>query len=445
MLLGFSRPRVIAVMTGVMALVIGFLAGTISAIMLSAVILLVCIAMATIPLQGRFVVEWLPTWMHWEVRTVLRQKKFRVVVTDVRPIGTLALPGSASSLRLVAADDVAYIHDPSAGTLTAALHVSHSAMVLLDADKQAERIAGWSRLLSGLAGSSSLRHVAIHEETIPDSTTTAAEWFLEHWTNTQDWASREYWAFLETSRSVASTHRTTLTVTVRVGRRGLDDACSNLASQRENLEMQLRNAGLRVGTWLDEEQLARQIRSAYAPFSPTSTTTLASAGPVAIDESWGSLRHDDGFSAVLVLAEFPAVPVGPQFLHSLIFSDGARHTFTLIARVQGVDAALRQVRREKIATATNRQQKAKMGQIEEMSDRTEFASIEAREMALLQGHASVELTALVVVSTPTQETLEAAVVQVKRDAGQCACEARVLYGMQGAAFIAAALPVGRAI
>jgi hypothetical protein len=49
------------------------------------------------------------------------------------------------------------------------------------------------------------------------------------------------------------------------------------------------------------------------------------------------------------------------------------------------------------------------------------------------------------VTTPSEELLDVAVAQIKRDAGQCACEARVLYGMQAAAFVAAALPVGRAI
>jgi hypothetical protein len=66
-------------------------------------------------------------------------------------------------------------------------------------------------------------------------------------------------------------------------------------------------------------------------------------------------------------------------------------------------------------------------------------------LALLQGHASVRLTCLLTVTAPSEEMLDTAVAQMKRDAGQCACEARVLYGMQAAAFVAAALPVGRAI
>jgi hypothetical protein len=86
-----------------------------------------------------------------------------------------------------------------------------------------------------------------------------------------------------------------------------------------------------------------------------------------------------------------------------------------------------------------------MGQMADMSDTTEFADIEAREAALIQGHAAVNLTALVTVMAPSRDELKGAVEQIKRDAGRCACEARVLHSVQAAAFVAAALPLGRAI
>jgi hypothetical protein len=430
-LLGFSRARVITGVAAVLLLAVGFMTGGRGPLVTAVVIDVVLVVTAAIRIQGRYIIEWLPLWSHWKVRGIGRQQTYRARVTTARPTGTLALPGNA-------------IHDPSAGTLTAALRVEHSAMVLLDADAQGERLGGWSRVLSSLAGTDTVEHVAIIEETIPDTGNGPVEWFLDNWTKVDDWPSREYFSLLETNRTHNSTHRTTFTVTVKTGR-AVNDGCTNLTAQRESLEFGLRSAGLRIVGWLNEAQLASQIRGAYAPFSSSLATQLGGAGPVAIDESWNLIRHDDGYSTVLVLAEFPAVPVGPQFLHSLVFSSGARHTLTMIARVQGVDEALRQVRREKIAVTADHRQKQKIGQMEEMSDRTEYAAIEERELALLQGHASVRLTGLMTVTTPNEELLERAVAQMKRDAGQCACEARVLYGMQAAAFVAAALPVGRAI
>jgi hypothetical protein len=445
MLLGFSRARVITGVDAVLILAIGFMKGGRGPLVVAVALDAVLIVAASMRVQGRYLIEWLPLWSHWKIRGVTNQQSYRARVMTTRPSGSLALPGDATNLRFIDVGDATYIHDPSAGTLTAALRVEHSSMVLLDADAQAERVSGWSRVLSSLAGSDSVAHVSIIEETIPDSGNGPVEWFLDNWTKDDDWASKEYFSLIETNQAQSSTHRTTFTVTIKIGRGGLSDCCTNLAAQREGLEFALRGAGLRTVGWLDEAQLASQIRGAYAPFSTSSATDLTLAGPVAIDESWKSIRHDDGYSCVLVLAEFPAVPVGPQFLHSLIFSSGARHTLTLIARVQGVDDALRQVRREKIAVTADHRQKQRIGQMEELSDRTEYAAIEERELALLQGHASVRLTALVTVTTPGEELLDTAVAQMKRDAGQCACEARVLYGMQAAAFVAAALPVGRAI
>jgi hypothetical protein len=444
MLLGFSRARVITGVDAVLILVLGFMMGGRGPLVAAAVIDVVLVVAAAMRVQGRYLIEWLPLWSQWKVRGLVNQQTYRARVTTGRPTGTLALPGDATNLRFIDVGDATYIHDPSAATLTAALRVEHSAMVLLDADAQADRIGGWSRVLSSLAGSDSVSHVSIIEEAIPDSGNGPVEWFLENWTKVDDWPSKEYFSLLEMNQTQSSTHRTTFTVTVKTGR-AINDGCANLTAQREGLEFALRSAGLRVVGWLSEAQLASQIRGAYAPFSSSSATQLALAGPVAIDESWKSLRHDDGYSCVLALAEFPAVPVGPQFLHSLVFSSGARHTLTLIARVQGVDEALRQVRREKIAVTADHRQKQRIGQMEEMSDRTEYAAIEERELALLQGHASVRLTGLLTVTTPSEELLDTAVAQLKRDAGQCACEARVLYGMQAAAFVAAALPVGRAI
>jgi hypothetical protein len=444
MLLGFSRARVITGVAAVLLLAVGFMTGGRGPLVTAVVIDVVLVAASAIRIQGRYIIEWLPLWSHWKVRGIGHQQTYRARVTTARPSGTLALPGNATNLRFIDVGDATYIHDPSAATLTAALRVEHSAMVLLDADSQGERVGGWSRVLSSLAGTDTVEHVSIIEETIPDTGNGPVEWFLDNWTKVDDWPSREYFSLLETNRTHSSTHRTTFTVTVKTGR-AIEDGCANLTAQRESLEFGLRGAGLRIVGWLNEAQLASQIRGAYAPFSSSSTTQLGGAGPVAIDESWKSLRHDDGYSSVLVLAEFPAVPVGPQFLHSLVFSSGARHTLTMIARVQGVDEALRQVRREKIAVTADHRQKQKIGQMEEMSDRTEYAGIEERELALLQGHASVRLTGLVTVTTPNEALLESAVAQMKRDAGQCACEARVLYGMQAAAFVAAALPVGRAI
>ncbi len=450
-MLGFSLTRVVALIGGIVALSFGLFSGTSAGLAFGVTMLTFGVLGAMVKIRGRYLAEWLIPVAHWQLRGVQNQRDYRALIEKPRPAGNLALPGTAARLRkLVASDGTVYIHDNrgafgSAGTLTAALTVTHSAMVLLDPDKQAERVAGWARALSGLAGTGTVDHVAIIEETIPETGSGPLDFFMEEWTRKEDWPSREYYELLTTLSARGATHRTTATLTVTIGRKGLKDAVTNLESQRTTFERSLRDAGLRPGKWLDESTMAKQIRQSYAPYSLPSVEELDLAGPVAIAEKWGSLRHDDGYSTVLAISEFPTSPVDPQFLHSLVFAPGVRHTLTLHARVKDLDTALKAVRRDKVAVFTEAQQKAKVGQLSARSDQDEFSAIEAREAALLRGHNAVVLTGLITVTAPSEEELENAVTQIKREANQCACEARVLYGMQAAAFVATSLPVGRGI
>jgi hypothetical protein len=229
MLLGFSRARVITGIIAVLLLAAGFMTGNQGPLVGAVVIDVILIGAAAIRVQGRYIIEWVPLWGQWSARGVGNQRTYRARVTTARPSGTLALPGNATNLRFIDVGDAAYIHDPSAGTLTAALRVEHSAMVLLDADAQATRVGGWSRVMSSLAGTDTVDHVTIIEETIPDTGNGPVDWFLENWTKVDDWPSREYFAFLESNRTHSSTHRTTFTVTVKTGRQGVDDWSSGCA------------------------------------------------------------------------------------------------------------------------------------------------------------------------------------------------------------------------
>ncbi len=71
----------------------------------------------------------------------------------------MALPGDAASLRfhLDADTGACMIHDPHRRTLAAVVEVSHPAYVLLGADQQHGRVAGWGRALAALAQSGEVR------------------------------------------------------------------------------------------------------------------------------------------------------------------------------------------------------------------------------------------------------------------------------------------------
>jgi hypothetical protein len=205
---------------------------------------------------------------------------------------------------------------------------------------------------------------------------------------------------------------------------------------------------LRPVGWLGEAELAAIVRQAFEPsveIDPVSdpAANLSHAGPVAVSESWQRLRHDSAWSSVLWVSEWPRIAVPPDFLHPLVFAPGVRRTLSITSRPQPTDAALRQIRREKTEAVADSAQKARVGQLADLSDSQEYDDLMARERSVISGHTDVEFTGLLTVTTPTAEALEAAVATITRAAAQASCEVRPLYGCQMQGFIAAALPLGR--
>ena len=99
----------------------------------------------------------------------------------------------------------------------------------------------------------------------------------------------------------------------------------------------LRSADLSPGEWMTPGDLALILRSAYDPAVAGALERqgdigrdLATAGPVAVTESWGSLRSDSAHHCVLWISEWPRSLVYPGFLAPLLLSSGVRRTIAAI-------------------------------------------------------------------------------------------------------------------
>jgi hypothetical protein len=460
-MLGLSAWRLVAV--GAAAVILLFTLLTVHGLPGFCIGLLLATPVAVsafVQVAGRPAVEWTPTIAHWEARKRGRQDKYRANVSKPRPAGTLALPGDAASLRFLVdgKTGVCMIHDPYRQTLAAILHVTHPAYVLLGPDAQQTRVGSWGRVLASLAQSGTCSCLQVLEATVPDSGQAIADWYKQYGAHRGGWAEHQYQELLTTTAAAASTHRTSITLSldlkaaggaVRASGGGMAGAAKVLREDMVALEFGLRSAELHFGAWMDEASLAHIARSAYDPavsgeFLPGSPgTNLSHAGPLAVNEQWGHLRHDSGYSTVLWISEWPRIDVEAHFLHHLIFTSGVRKTFSLIARPKGTSEALRQIRKEKTGMLADRTQKAKIGQLQDLSDAQEYADVEARERALISGHADVDFMGLLVVTASSTDELAGAVKQVERAATQAGCETRVLYGRQAQGFVAGALPLGR--
>jgi hypothetical protein len=404
-------------------------------------------------------VEALPTGAHYATRAASTQTKYRARPETPRPTGTLALPGDAASLRfLLDKDGTAMLHDPHAQTLTVAGLLSHPAYVLLSPEEQARRVHGWGRALAALASSGTGTRVQVLEISLPDAGRGITGWWDQHGLKSpKQWAVIEYERLMKTAAPAASTHRTLVALSldlrlahahIRQAGRGIRGATAFLRQEMTSFESSLRSADLQLVSWLDEPDLAATLRGAYDPGYDTDSDvpcTLATAGPMAVDEQWDHVRHDSAYSAVLWISDWPRVSAPPFFLHTLVFQPGIRKTLSITYQPVPADEAMRDIRKTRVEYATEASQKARLGVMADLADRVEGEDVLERERALIAGHADVRFTGLVTITASSREELEAAIAEIARAAVQSGCETRRLYGQQARAFASAALPLARKV
>ena len=462
-ILGLSLPQLIvlgiALLTVVAALYIGGgmgLAWT-SPVWGAAALL------AVIPAGGRKVIEWVPIVARWVWRSYLGQLIGRRRVVKPRPAGTLALPGDAASLREWEDPETgaAMIHDPHAQTLTAILGVSHPAFVLLDPGEQQRRVSGWGRVLASACRSGRIARIQVSERTLPDSGTGLAEWWRQHGTDDGSWAATTYRELIDRAGPAGERHATTISLAldmktaarqIRTAGGGVRGAAAVLRQEMTTLTTALRAAELASTGWLAPGEVAVILRSAYDPAAAPAQERhgqlgrdLATAGPVAVTETWDWLRSDSAFHAVLWISEWPRSQVYPGFLAPLVLSNGILRTLALHYTPVRADQAARDLRKKKTELISDAAQRRKIGQVEDAAATAEYEDVLQQEADLTAGHGVLRVSGLVSVSAPTLDALDAAVAAIEQAAIQASCETRRLVGQQAQAFTAAALPLCRTV
>lgn len=414
-------------------------------------------------IAGRPLVEWVPLIAHWLLRILRGQTVFKAKITKPRPAGTLALPGDAAGLRQF--DDpetgAVMIHDPHQATLTAVCEVSHPSFILLDPAEQERRVTSWGRMLATVCRSGRISRVQVLEQTLPDSGTGLMEWWREHGHQDGSWVAKTYEDLIGRAGPAGERHLTTVSVSLdmrlaaRAIRRsggGIRGAATVLRQEMITAQNALRAAELRPSPWIDAGKLAVMLRSAYDPAVAATLErtrnigrSLATAGPVAVEEKWGSLRTDSAHHAVLWVSEWPRAQVYPGFLAPVLMTSGVRRAFTILYQPVRTDQAAREIRRQKVEHISDAAQRARMGQIDDASQSAELQDVLQQESDLVAGHGILRYTGLISISAPTSGELEAAIAGIEQAAIQAGLETRLLVTQQAQGFAAAALPLARAI
>jgi hypothetical protein len=462
-LLGLSLPQLVTVSLAVAVGVTSLYVADGTGLAFSSPILICAAAMTWAPVGGRKLIEWLPLVRHWMLRGFMGQLVYRQRIVKPRPAGTLALPGDAASLRHY--DDqetgAVMVHDPHVATLTVLLEVKHPSFVLLDPADQQRRVAGWSRVLATCCRSGRIARLQVMERTLPDSGAGLTAWWRQHGVDDGSWVAQTYKELVERAGPVGEQHITTVSLaldlkaaarTVRAAGGGLRGAAHVLRQEMATLTTALRSADLTPSAWYTSDDLAVVLRSAYDPAVTTalqrSAATgrdLATAGPVAVEETWDRLRSDSAHHAVLWISEWPRTQVFPGFLHPMLLTSGVRRAVTLLCDPLRTDRAARDIRKRRTEYVSDAAQRARMGQIEDAQQTAEYHDVLQQESDLVAGHGVLRYTGLIALSAPTGDELESAIAQMEQAAIQASCETRRLVGQQAQAFAAAALPLCRPI
>lgn len=316
-LLGLSTPQLVVLGVGLLTVVAALYTGGGMGLVWTVPVWAVCAVLAWVPAGGRKLIEWVPIAGLWTWRATGGQLLYRRRIVKPRPSGTLALPGGAAALREWEDPETgaAMIHDPHTATLIAVVGITHPAFVLLDPGEQQRRVAAWGRVLATCCRSGRIARLQVCERTLPDAGTGLAEWWAEHGTGDDTWAATTYAELIERAGPAGERHATTLSLAldmrtaarqIRTAGGGIRGAAAVLRQEMTTLTTALRTADLTATGWLSPGEIAVVLRGAYDPAAAPALErhgalgrSLATAGPVAVTESWDRLRSDSAWHAVL--------------------------------------------------------------------------------------------------------------------------------------------------
>jgi hypothetical protein len=386
-------------------------------------------AMATVPVSGRTGDEWLPVVVCWAARR-----------TRVQRGGAM---GALRGVRLLRAgwQDMGVVHDRATRTLTAALSLRGRSFALLGPDEQDRRVGAWSSVLASLAREGSPVHrVQWVAASFPDDGRGVHAYLTaEAVADAASASTASYEALLADMDSHACAHDVVLAVQVRLTK-SVEVGCAALAREVGSLVRLLGDADVQVESVLSAEDLAHQLLRTYeagAPSAPPASAASAASAedpwPMAMEETWSSVRVDGMVHATFWVAEWPRIEVRSDFLAPLLLGS-ARSTFAVVMEPLGPDAAVRKVEASRTADLADSELRRRGGFVSTARHARESEVLARREAELSEGHASFRYAGFVTISAATEEELATACDAVQHAAGQSRLALRRLYGDQASAY-----------
>lgn len=465
--LGLSGGRVIVLLFGLFFTVVainmdsgvmGFLGG-IGIMVLAAVV-------AFTPVAGRGLDEWIPTVARWLALGVLGRKRVASIpvlgqTRDGEP--PVETPPNLAKLTILAAEQAAggprigVVKDAGAGTYTAAVAVRGTAFALLNATDQQQRLMGWANVLAGLAvANSPISRVQWLERTAPSDNDALGRYFSERSVLEPHHPSvRSYLQLVDEAQPVTQQHEAFVVLQVsarkaykaiRKAGGGDRGACAVTLRALEGLVDLLYDADLHVEGVLPPRLYARAIRTGFDPSARVGMSRIGAADPTregapaheafphATEATWNAYRADGAWHSTYWIAEWPRVPVGPDFLAPLLLRTRTVRAVSLIMEPVDPQRSAREVEAAVTRDEANRTMREQRGFATTARRSRQEEAVREREQELAVGHTEYRFAGYVTVTATSEEELERACGEIEQRASQSRVTLRRLYGEQDMAF-----------
>jgi hypothetical protein len=427
------------------------------------VIVVAAVVVATAPVGGRTLEQWLPVIGAWLLRRLTAADQFRsraptaglkdangrfVLVREE----DLTLPPALRGAQVVALPyrgrAIGAISERAGKRLTLLLACRAMSFALLDPDTQERSLHHWGGVLSSCADTA-VRRIQWLERTAPAEGDELSRWLQAQ--RDPQLAERgapimdSYLELIERTVEISQEHETLIAIQIDVTRmraRQWEAIAAAAVEEAERVADGLRRTGAHVYGALTPGHVALLLRTSFDPYIRTDLPVLngkpnfddISAWPVAATEGWDHYRTDGAVHATYWIAGWPRVDVGPLFLDPLLSHASAVRTVAVNFEPLPSDRSIREVEAQVTRDQADRALRARFGQTQTARQEQTYGATRRREAELAAGYGEVRFAGFITVSASGLEQLRTDCAQVKLDASRARLELHAMYGQQADAF-----------
>jgi hypothetical protein len=427
------------------------------------VIVVAAVGIATAPVGGRTLEQWLPVAVAWLLRRLTGANQFRsraptaglkhangrfMLVRDE----DLTLPPALTGARIVGLPYggrmIGAVSERAGKRLTLLLACRAMSFALLDPDTQERSLHHWGGVLSSCADTA-VRRIQWLERTAPAEGDELSRWLLAqrdpHLAERGAPIMDSYLELIERTVEISQEHEILIAIQVDVTRlraREWDAIAAAAVEEAERVAAGLRRTGAHVHGALTPGHVALLLRTSFDPYIRADLPAMNgkaqfdefSAWPVAAAEGWDHYRAEGAVHATYWVAGWPRVDVGPLFLDPLLSHASAVRTVAVTFEPLPSDRSIREVEAQVTRDQAERALRARFGQTQTARQEQAYGATRRREAELAAGYGEVRFAGFITVSASHPEQLRTDCAQVKRDAARARIELHGMYGQQADAF-----------